>query len=420
MTRAGAIEIACLYGPLAGSALLAWQVRPTKRDATGLLFASAWMAALLPWCDSLARLAGLWAYESRSPALAGMPLALYFGWIIGWGIFAPLLAQALGGRAWLAAAILVILDLRAMPEMTPVLSLDPGWWQGELAVVALLLIPALLLARWTSASVRIGTRCAMLVPTFGGIFFGLPLLVETGGVPGAAALWQSLPAFAKAGIPIATAALALPGLSAVRDLALSGGGTPVPLDPPRRLVTHGIYAFVRNPMQLSMTLLLLLEAALLWSPWPAVLAAIGLVYSEGFARWSENLDMLRRFGPAWTRYRESVRPWWPHWSPRIGEPCELWFDASCGICSEVAAWIDRHHPRQLVLRDAAGWPGPPLQRITWHHPPSGRTEQGVAAIAMTLQHFHLGWALPGWFAGLPGIRQGLQACFDAAGAGRRG
>lgn len=417
MSREGAIQLACLYGPLAGAALLAWRVRPDRRLATGLLFALAWNAALLPWLDALARAAGLWEYRPSPHALGGMPLALYLGWILGWGLFAPLLARALGDRTWIAALLLMAIDLRAMPEMTPVLVLHPGWMWGELAVVAMLLVPSLWLARWTERRERTGLRCAMLVPAFGGIFLGLPLLVEGGDFSSLIDRWNALPSLLQALFLTGAFAFSIPGLAAVRDLACSGDGTPVPLDPPQRLVTHGIYAFVRNPMQISMTLLLLLESLFLWNPWPLVLALIGIVYSEGFARWSENEDMHRRFGPAWTRYHGSVRPWIPRWNPRIGEACELYLDGNCGPCAEVARWFQTRAPIKLRLIDASRWPGPPLCRVTWHHPASGRTESGVAAIAIALQHLNLPWAVVGGIAGIPGISHVLQICFDAAGTG---
>ncbi len=413
------IQLACLYGPLVGAGLLAFRMRPCKRLATGILFALAWNAALLPWVDSFARLAGLWTYQTSSATLAGMPLALYFGWIIAWGICAPLLAHALGGRLWLVAVLMVALDLRVMPEMEPVLVLHDHWWWGELMVAMLLLLPSLFIARWTASGERIGLRCVMLVPSFGGIFLGLPLLVECGGYSGVMERWASLSPHARVLFSFAGAVFSVPGLAAVRDLALTGGGTPVPLDPPLRLVTHGAYAHVRNPMQLSMTSLLLLESLFLMSPWPAVLAALGVVYSEGIARWSENRDMEERFGPAWSSYHQRVRPWVPRWHPQIGEPCELWLDGGCGMCSEVARWFLRRNPRQLVIRDAREWPGDALHRVTWIHPASGRRECGVAAMAMALQHLNFCWAVVGWFAGLPLVSHTLQICMDAAGAGRR-
>lgn len=35
-----------------------------------------------------------------------------------------------------------------------------------------------------------------------------------------------------------------------------GGGTPVPCDPPKRLVSTGPYAYIGNPMQTAMALIL--------------------------------------------------------------------------------------------------------------------------------------------------------------------
>lgn len=419
MSREGLIQLACLYGPLLGAGLLAWRVRPSKRLATGLVFSLAWVLALLPWLDAIARSAGLWTYHSISLSLAGMPLTLYFGWAIAWGLFAPLLARVIGGSLWITAALMMAVDFRVMPEMVPILELNPAWWMGEFGIVSLLLVPALFMTSWTERQERIGLRCIMLVPTFGGIFIGIPLLILCGGIDGIIERWNGISMVARACFVLGGIACSIPGLTAVRDLARSGDGTPVPLDPPLRLVTHGVYAFVRNPMQISMTLLLLLESLFVGSMWPAGLALIGVVYSEGLARWSESEDMLTRFGSRWSVYHDSVRPWLPRWYPNIGDPCELWLDTACEPCSEVARWFERRCPRQLLLRNAGDREGSPLRRVTWRDPASGRTESGVAAISMALQHLDLFWATIGWIAGLPGVSHILQICLDAAGAGER-
>jgi hypothetical protein len=46
------------------------------------------------------------------------------------------------------------------------------------------------------------------------------------------------------------------------EFARSGRGTLSPVDPPRHLVVRGLYRYVRNPMYLAVTLILLGEAAL--------------------------------------------------------------------------------------------------------------------------------------------------------------
>ncbi len=419
MNRAVAIQVACLYGPMAAAALLIWWVSPGKRLSTGLVYSTAWIAALLPWLDSVIVSFGGWKYAPTEIRIGEMPLALYLGWVIAWGIVAPLLAEALGRRIWISVAVLAILDLRIMPEMIPVLHLAGNWWLGETAIIALLLIPAMFLAIWTGSSTRTPMRCAMLAPAFGGIFLGIPLLVIAGSLDGLLVRWHSFPQTTRVLFATATAIFSLPGLTALRDFALSGKGTPVPLEPPQNLVTHGIYGYVRNPMQISMTLLLATESLFLMSVWPVFLAAMGIVYSEGLARWSENRDMRERFGERWDSYRKNHRPWLPHWRPRIDEACELWFDDQCGTCTEVADWFSRCSPEKLILRRASEWQGAPLQRMTWHHPASGRTETGIAGVAMALQHIHLGWAAIGWIAGLPGLSDLIQLCFDVAGAGKK-
>ena len=67
-------------------------------------------------------------------------------------------------------------------------------------------------------------------------------------------------------------ALMLPGvlgLCAVQEFVKRGGGTPIPYDPPCKLVTSGPYAYLRNPMQVSAMLVLLLLGIILRSYWVA-------------------------------------------------------------------------------------------------------------------------------------------------------
>lgn len=419
MTRETAIQIACLYGPISSAALLLWWVRPGKSLSTGLLYSTAWVAALLPWLDLAAVRSGFWSYQPDDFHLGKMPLTAYLGWVIAWGVVAPLLAEVFGKKPWMAVIVLVLIDLRTMPEMSPVLSLGKHWWIAEFAIAALLLAPAVFLVRWSATSEKTPLRCAMLAPAFGGIFIGIPFLVICGDLDGILVRWNSFSIISQILFLTGLFIFSIPGLTALRDFALGGNGTPVPLEPPQKLVTHGIYSYLRNPMQVSMTSLLLLESLFLANLWPTLLAVIGIIYSEGFARWSESADMRSRFGETWDDYRRTHRPWIPTWHPVMPENSELWFDDTCGVCTEVADWFSKKHPKQLTLRKASEWSGTPLERITWHNPSTARTESGVTAIAMALQHIHLGWAVLGWFASIPGISHTIQICIDAAGAGKK-
>jgi protein-S-isoprenylcysteine O-methyltransferase Ste14 len=128
------------------------------------------------------------------------------------------------------------------------------------------------------------------------------------------------------------------------------GGTPVPFDPPRRLVTTGVYAYVRNPMQLSAVLLLFLLGIVVRNPWVSAAGVMAHIYSAGLAGWDEDEDLRRRFGNAWTLYRQKVRRWVPRWRPRYRFdelPSRLFVAERCEMCSEVGRWFGRRGARHL-------------------------------------------------------------------------
>jgi protein-S-isoprenylcysteine O-methyltransferase Ste14 len=102
-----------------------------------------------------------------------------------------------------------------------------------------------------------GSNCLLLIPEI-----AFALRPRRGWAPLLAA-----PEWAKQVALQVVLLLALPGVSAVLEFAERGGGTPIPFDPPVRLVTSGVYRYVANPMQLSCTLVLLAWAVVLRNLW---------------------------------------------------------------------------------------------------------------------------------------------------------
>jgi protein-S-isoprenylcysteine O-methyltransferase Ste14 len=95
------------------------------------------------------------------------------------------------------------------------------------------------------------------------------------------------------------------------EFARSGRGTLSPVDPPTRLVVRGLYRYVRNPMYVGVTCVILGEAlvtgssTLVWY-WAVFFAAANL-----FVLGYEEPALRRRFGASYDDYRRLVGRWIP-------------------------------------------------------------------------------------------------------------
>jgi protein-S-isoprenylcysteine O-methyltransferase Ste14 len=95
------------------------------------------------------------------------------------------------------------------------------------------------------------------------------------------------------------------------EFAASGRGTLAPVDPPRQLVVRGLYRYVRNPMYVGVTTILLGEvvltrsSALLWYgiAWFVAANLFVLLYEEPTLR--------QRFGTSYAEYCRQVGRWIP-------------------------------------------------------------------------------------------------------------
>jgi protein-S-isoprenylcysteine O-methyltransferase Ste14 len=95
------------------------------------------------------------------------------------------------------------------------------------------------------------------------------------------------------------------------EFAKSGRGTLSPLDPPRRLVVRGLYRYVRNPMYLSVTTIVLGEALLTRSLALGVYWSIWFLGANLFVIGYEEPTLRRRFGASYDEYTQHVGRWLP-------------------------------------------------------------------------------------------------------------
>lgn len=363
---------------------------------TGALLAFLWNVALLLAVNFLAFAFGWWRFAADERTLHGMPVDVLVGWALWWGAV-PALAL---GRVPLALLVLAFawVDVVFMPRLQPLVVLGDNWLMGEIAALALCLVPGLWLARDTAAGAHLARRASLQGIGYGAwLLVVIPAAITAYAGESAAAVRDTALAFAWMVVPLGP--LLLIGLAALHEFAAVGRGTPIPFDPPQRLVVSGPYAYLANPMQVVSIAVMLMLAAWLRRWELLVVAASFLVYSLGFVRWHHRADILVRFGREWADYRAAVPNWLPRWRPYVRQAATLTVPAA-GLARRLAAHIERSQPTGLTIATNA-------ERTTYRAG-DGTAADGVAALARAFEHINLARAVPAWIVRLPGIAQSAQ------------
>jgi protein-S-isoprenylcysteine O-methyltransferase Ste14 len=129
--------------------------------------------------------------------------------------------------------------------------------------------------------------------------------------------FSSPPLFPSLGLALLGGLVALIGivfaLISFRLLIKIGNGTIMPWDSTKKLVAVSLYRFVRNPMILSILIILLGEATAFGSEELYLLAVIFFIINTLYFRFSEEPGLERRFGEEYLEYKKNV----PRWIPRV-------------------------------------------------------------------------------------------------------
>ncbi len=156
------------------------------------------------------------------------------------------------------------------------------------------------------------------------VFFALAPGTVAGLVPWWLTGWQPHHTSLAAWIPFrilggALIVIALPVLvAAFVRFVREGLGTPAPVAPTEHLVVGGLYRYVRNPMYLAVTALIVGQALLLAQPgllWYAAIVATAMVV---FVHAYEQPTLRERYGAEYDRYHDAVPGWWPRRRPWLG------------------------------------------------------------------------------------------------------
>ncbi|RMG53065.1 MAG: isoprenylcysteine carboxylmethyltransferase family protein [Acidobacteria bacterium] len=101
----------------------------------------------------------------------------------------------------------------------------------------------------------------------------------------------------------------------VRDFYVAGKGTLAPWAPPERLVVKGLYRFTRNPMYVSVLMIVagwgLAAGSLLLAVY---IVGLCMAFHLRVVRYEEP-RLARQFGFQWKVYAAHVPRWMPRWKP---------------------------------------------------------------------------------------------------------
>lgn len=160
------------------------------------------------------------------------------------------------------------------------------------------------------------TRFKVLALILGTVFF----LVVFSGLVLWASHWlvQVFRTVFVAPLPVFGGLLAVAGVALAAWAALvmwfAAQGTPAPLAPTQRLVTHGPFRFCRNPLQLAVMVYVLGLGTALFSLVTGLVASVFvLVLAGAYHHFVEERELRARFGEEYERYRKVT----PFVLPRI-------------------------------------------------------------------------------------------------------
>jgi protein-S-isoprenylcysteine O-methyltransferase Ste14 len=397
---------ALLLGPTALAMLLLICVRSSPRQATAAMLGGLWQIPMLLLLNLVAQRLGWWQFRTDAASVLGLPIDLWIGWAIWWGPIAVLIS-----RQWpplLVISVMIAADLAFMPRLGPLIVLSDSWLLGEAAAVLFALLPAIVLARLTEAD-----RMPVLRTCFHALGWGGYMLLV---LPACVLAWEGrdyLEVLTHASQPRWAIALVvglpslLVGWAAAHEFALVGRGTPVPYDPPKRVVTSGPYASIANPMQLTSALVMATLAILTDSAAAWLLPGTFLIFDGVFASWYNRAHIALAMPEDWGLYRAEVRDWRFRRRPYIARTATLRFPDS-GRDAKALAWLMRRVADGLEIEIMPPLPSPQRQRIVYVSSDPDLDASGIAAFGRALEHLGGFLAFAGWMMRLPGVHHFVE------------
>lgn len=371
-----------------------------------MFYACLWVTISLPIINLLSENLNFWHFSDNESMLK-MPFDLYFVWIVFWGILPVYFLK--GKYVILITLILFWIDLLFMPQLDKIgiVTLNNNWLYGEILLLLFVFLPAYLWGKFSYEKSNLSIRASFQVITMGLIFaMILPHILiayTTNDIPKYdfnSYLFQVI------------LIIVFPSLVAVQNLVNRGNGTPFPYDKTEKLVQSGVYAYCKNPIQWSFTLLFI-PLSIYYNSYLLLLGSlISIAYTFGVSNYQENNDMKLRFGKEWENYSKKTPSWRFLWKPKNISNGTIYFKKDCTQCEEIKKWFENKKPRNLSIKYSLSYKESTLLQVTYVDI-YGLEHKSIKAISRGLEHTNLAYACIGWFMNFPIINHILQTIIDS-------
>lgn len=398
---------AFLIGPAIAAGILLLVCRPQPREAVGAMVAFLWQLPSLLVLNLLAQHFGWWTFGGSRNMLVGLPIDVWIGWAIWWSPVAVFLNRWLSLPVVVAASIAI--DMITMPILSPLVIVGPNWLIGDAAAMLLCLAPGLWLARLTRTDRNAKRRAMFHVLGWGGY---ITLVIPVGvlsylGRP-LADLYR-LPAQPTDWVLVAAGLLLLfIGVSATAEFARVGNGTPIPFDPPKRVVASGPYAFMANPMQIISAFFMAILAIYAHSWGLGLIAMMFAIFDTVYATWYNRAHIALAMPEAWSGYRSVVKEWRVRWQPHVIGEAEITISPSGParfVWDRLWPLLSPHLQGRFTVRNE---PRTGFLRLAYRRPADGVEDHGVMAAARILEHGPMPLAMLAWLLSFPYFGGALQ------------
>ena len=211
-----------------------------------------------------------------------------------------------------------------MPLLAPLVTLGPNWLVGDAAAIGLCLVPGLWAAKLTREDRNPKRRAMFHVLGWGGyMMLVIPACVLTYAGRPLSDLYAVPDSIVEWCLVGAGLFLLFIGVAATAEFARIGEGTPIPFDPPKRVVATGPYAVMANPMQIISAAFMLILALYARSWGLALIGTMFFVFDSVYATWDNRAHIAHAMPTAWSAYRGAVDEWRMRWRPFVPGAAEV-------------------------------------------------------------------------------------------------